>query len=268
MNTLIKPKMSGLIGMALFFYLLSYIISPLAGTVHAGTIVGSKHDFSALNTLSTPFAGVWEVQTASGFPLVIDEICVFCHTPHGASNNIPGYTKSVWLWNRTNSPPGGYTYAMYQSPTLSATISAAPTGVSMMCMSCHDGVTSIAVNTLLNAPGSGTGTVQANGISLPGAMGSIYNGTPFVGWGANVGETYPGGPSTINLSNDHPISFEWPANKAGLLTSPSDSRLRLFGATGKRMECATCHAVHDPSIVPFLAMPNTNSNMCRSCHIK
>jgi hypothetical protein len=250
----------------LFFLL--FALASIYNPAHAGTIVGSKHDFSALNTLSTPFAGVWEVQTASGFPMVIDEICVFCHTPHLASKNIPGYTTGVWLWNRTNSPPAGFTYAMYSSNTMSATVAAAPTGVSMMCMSCHDGVTSIAVNTLLNAPGSGTGTVSANGIPLPGALGNIYNGTPFVGWGANLGETYPGGPGTINLTNDHPISFEWPTNKTGLYNAPTDSRLRLFGSSGMRMECATCHAVHDPTIVPFLAMPNTNSDMCRSCHIK
>lgn len=253
-------------GMAIAFLLL--VLGPATNPAYSATIVGSKHDFSALNTLSTPFAGVWEVQTASGFPMVIDEVCVFCHTPHHASSNIPGVTGSKWLWNRTNSPPAGYTYAMYSSNTMSATVAAAPTGVSMMCMSCHDGVTSIAVNTLMNAPGPGLGTVTPNGIPAPGAMGNIYNGTPFVGWGANLGETYPGGPSSINLSNDHPISFEWPLNKPGLLSSPSDSRLRLFGSSGQRMECATCHQVHDPSIVPFLAMPNTNSDMCRSCHLK
>ena len=267
MITSIKPKRIHLIGLAMIFFL--SCLAPAIDTAHAATIVGSKHDFSSFNTQQLGgFAGNFQVQNASGFPMLIDEVCVFCHTPHGASRVVSGLSTSAqWLWNRVNSPPAGFSYSMYSSSTLSATIAAAPTGVSMMCMSCHDGVTSIAVNTLLNAPGSGNGAVTTlDGSS--GAIGNIYNGTPFVGWGPNLGETYPGGPGTINLSNDHPISFEWPTNKPGLLSAPSDSRLRLFGLSGQRMECATCHAVHDPTIIPFLAMSNTNSNMCRACHLK
>jgi predicted CXXCH cytochrome family protein len=93
----------------------------------------------------------------------------------------------------------------------------------------------------------------------------------FMGWGPNLGENYPGMPAntTIALSNDHPISFEWPSGDPGLSDPATiDSRLRLFGVSGMRIECATCHTVHDPANVPFLAMPNDNSNMCRSCHIK
>jgi len=244
----------------------------VAMPVSAATIVGSKHDFSAGNVLTTPFAGVWEVPSPSGFNLVIDEVCVFCHTPHGASKNVPGFTVPQWLWNRTNSPynpPTTYTYSMYSSATLSAIVSAAPTGVSMMCMSCHDGVTSIAVGTLLNPPGGGN-TVVANGIDLPGALGNVYNGSVFIGFGPNLGEIYPGGPSTvINLSNDHPISFEWPTNVASeLYSSPANTRLRLFGTSGRRMECSTCHQVHDPTYAPFLAMSNASSAMCLACHIK
>jgi predicted CXXCH cytochrome family protein len=136
-------------------------------------------------------------------------------------------------------------------------------------MSCHDGVTSIAINTLLNGPGSGNPTVTPNGIAPPGAIGTVYNGSLFLGWGPNLGGVYPGGSSTvIDLSNDHPVSFEWPSDVPGLQTNPTDTRLRLFGASGRRVECATCHTLHDPANVPFLAMSNENSNMCRACHIK
>lgn len=232
----------------------------------AGTIVGSKHDFSSSNTSTTPFAGVWEVPGTTGFPLVIDEVCVFCHTPHGASKGVPGLANAP-LWNRTNSNPIGYNYSMYSSQTFSTGISPTPTGISMMCMSCHDGVTSIAVNVLMNAPGSGNPTVTPNGITSPGAIGSVYNGSIFLGWGPNIGEAVPGVPSTINLSNDHPISFDWPSSTPGLRTSPTDTRLRRFGS-GNRVECATCHTVHDPTYTPFLAMSNTGSAMCIACHNK
>lgn len=256
------------------FLISGLLLILIAGPVIAGTIVDSKHDFHFGNIGNnppgdppTPFAGVWEVPGPGGFPSAIDEICVFCHTPHGASKNIPGLSTPTWLWNRTN--PTGLTYQMYSSSTFSgaATASTSPTGVSLMCMSCHDGVTSIAVNTLLNAPGSGNPTVSPNGIPAPGAMGNVYNGGAFLGWGPNLGEQIPGG-TTINLSNDHPISFDWPTNVPGLRTSPTDTRLRLFGVGKNRVECATCHSVHDPTTVPFLAMPNTNSDMCRACHDK
>ncbi len=250
----------------------------LASPSFALSIVGSKHDFSTSGTFSTPFAGKYYVGTDSdGFPMPIDEVCVFCHTPHGASKSVPGLANAP-LWNRTNSPynpPASYTYAMYSSATFSgaASISTTPTGISMMCMSCHDGVTSLAVNTLLNPPGDidpGAITVDP-AIGDPGAIGNVFKGQVFIGWGPNLGNIYPGGPSTVvNLSNDHPVSFEWPTGMSLKLNDPAsiDSRLRLFGSTGRRMECATCHQVHDPLYAPFLAMPNDGSNMCRSCHIK
>lgn len=257
--------------------ILAVALCLLASAASAASIMGSKHDFSSTSTSTTPFKGVWQYPNpATGFPLDIDQTCIFCHTPHGAAQGVPGLPNAP-LWNRTNSPynpPTTYTYSMYSSATFSgaATISTAPTGVSMMCMSCHDGVTSIAVNTLVNGPGPGNPVITTNGIPDPGAMGSVYNGT-FIGWGPNLGEIYPfqAGNTTIALSNDHPISFEWPTGMTGTkLNDPAtlDSRLRLFGASGRRIECATCHAVHDPAIPPFLAMPNDNSGMCTACHIK
>jgi len=249
----------------LLFVCLAVILLSVTPAI-AATIVGSKHDFSTYNTSTTPFAGVWEVPGPTGFPLVIDEVCVFCHTPHGASKGVPGLADAP-LWNRTNSNPVGYSYSMYQSPTHTIN-SATPTGTSMMCMSCHDGVTSIAVNVLMNAPGSGNPTVTPNGITAPGAIGSVYNGSIFLGWGPNIGEAVPGVPSTINLSNDHPISFDWPSgNPNGLRTAPTNSALRLFGV-GKRVECASCHSVHDNTYPPFLAMSNAASAMCIACHNK
>ncbi len=226
----------------------------------------SKHDFSLANAGGTPFAAAFQLGPNFGDP-IIEEICVFCHTPHGASTDSE---TSSFLWNRIN-PQGPNTYNMYSSTTFTAA-DAKPTGVSMMCMSCHDGVTSIAVNTLLNTPpvpGNSNPVVTidpSSGLASPGAIGNAYNGVG--GWKANIGETDPlvAGPYTINLTNDHPISFTWLAGKAGYYApGAQDPSLRLFN---NRVECATCHKVHDNSIPPFLAMPNTNSDMCRSCHNK
>lgn len=259
---------------------LTMVFGIFAGPAMAGTsVVGSKHDFSFGST-GTPFAGQFQIGLPNTPGIDIDEICVFCHTPHGASTNAQTGTL---LWNRTSSPPEGYTYKTYSSATM--TIPAPdslnggkPTGVSMMCMSCHDGVTSIAANvdnnvakpTLLNAPGFGNPQISVvpaalgGTLSEPGAIGNAFQGAPGFGWGPNIGNVYPSGPSTeVDLSNDHPISFEMPT-KAGLQDPVA---LRLFGTTKRRIECATCHLVHNPSIEPFLAMSNSQSLMCRQCHV-
>jgi hypothetical protein len=82
------------------------------------------------------------------------EICVFCHTPHGADTAAPAP-----LWNKrlgaAGVPAGGGTYTTYASlntPSLDGTV--APVGsISMACLSCHDGTQ--AMDNIINAPGSG-----------------------------------------------------------------------------------------------------------------
>jgi len=251
-------------------FMIGIMCSPLWA---ATSIVGSKHDFSTSNAGGpTPFAGVYQTVDGFGFGVNMDEVCVFCHTPHGASTDSAHGTNTL-LWNRTASPPSGFTgYNMYSSATFSVTATA-PTGISMMCMSCHDGVTSIAANVggvggtpvLINAPGSGNPDVILNDLSNDYvAIGDSYNGG-LLGWGANLGNKTRIDSGQIDLSNDHPISFNYPV-PSSVLVEPTNPKIKLFGAS-KRLECATCHTVHDPTNAPFLAIPNTNSDMCRNCHL-
>lgn len=240
-----------------------------AGSAEALTIVGSRHDFSTTGTGTSAFSGNFYVpDPVSGFTVPIDQVCVFCHTPHGAQTGV-----SAPLWNRTSSPPaGGYTYKMYSSSTMSASVPVGgPTGISALCMSCHDGVTSIAVGTLLNPPGDASPGQVTTTVPYNGVVGAVYNGDPLNGgWRANLGNIDPVAPGLkiIDLSNDHPISFIYPTNAPGI-KAPADTRLRLFGtAPNKTLECATCHLVHDNAFQPFLAMPNDTSQMCLACHIK
>ena len=90
------------------------------GAANAG-VVGSKHDLTA--------GGGAQATTT-----VTDEVCVFCHTPHGSDVNAP-----VPLWNKVLGAPGSYTqYSTLQTPTFDST--EAPVGsVSLACLSCHDG---------------------------------------------------------------------------------------------------------------------------------
>jgi predicted CXXCH cytochrome family protein len=123
------------------------------------------------------------------------EICVFCHTPHGANNSV---AKPAPIWNRRFNASSAYTtYDSLGTTTIDAT--AAPTGsVSLACLSCHDGTQ--AMNVMINTPGSGTVT------TLSGTWaGAAATASP-VGSLATAGKfTFIG----TDLSNDHPVSIQY-----------------------------------------------------------
>ena len=74
---------------------------------------------NSLHNLSSSGPGQIKSQT-------VDQICIFCHTPHSASPDAP-------MWNRRS---GGYT--QYKSSTTDAA-PGKPDGSSALCLSCHDG---------------------------------------------------------------------------------------------------------------------------------
>ena len=179
------------------------------------------------------------------------EICVVCHAPHAASNSASGP-----LWNHAVTSA---TYTLYSGgdpnggTDLEATsVMAQPVGVSKLCLSCHDG--SIAVDSF----GGATGTVT-------------------IAAARNIGEVTAG---TGDLSNDHPVSFPYPATDAEIVASAAGAVggvLPLFGAT-ETLECATCHDVHNTGIAvgqPFLLRVSNSTNdggaasgLCLTCHSK
>ena len=78
-----------------------------------------------------------------------------------------------------------------------------------------------------------------------------------------------------DLSNDHPISFTYDgllatADGGGLVTPASTSLVvtgvPLFGA---KMECASCHDVHNTlGIAKLLRVSTVGSALCLKCHSK
>jgi hypothetical protein len=130
------------------------------------------------------------------------EICVFCHTPHGADINAPAP-----LWNKrlgaNGAPAGGGTYTTYaslQTPSLDGAV--APVGsISLACLSCHDGTQ--AMDNIINAPGSG-------GLA---ADGGGNDGRAYTWTGTTVGANgaLNGGAALLgtDLSNDHPIGIQY-----------------------------------------------------------
>lgn len=227
----------------------------LSSIVYSGSIVNSKHDLQhAISTnpaLMSPFLNNY------------GEVCIYCHTPHGSGSIAP-------LWNK--STPAG-PYNVYTSSTMDSTTGNPPSGVSLACLSCHDGTT--AVDAIVNAPGTGAningpwyGVAQSGShfVMTPGtSCGSCHNGSV----GHNANNAYLG----TDLTNDHPISMTYPATSD--FNSPTDalkgwggsspSDIKLFSG---KVECASCHNVHDPAVVPFLRISNTNSDLCKKCHVK
>jgi predicted CXXCH cytochrome family protein len=204
----------------------------------SASVVGSKHD----------------LKTGSN-----TETCAFCHTPHFASSTI-----DAPLWNRNITNINVFT--MYTSPTINTSIPSRPSGVSLACLSCHDDVgAGSAVNAadshgVINVPGSGLGTGSYSGSCAkchPGMHGAdMYSPLLKIG---------------PNLTNDHPISMTYPtaAQDAGFFIPPDLQKgwtdVPLFGG---KVECPTCHNVHDPSKTPFLRRSNSGSALCFKCHNK
>ena len=209
----------------------------------AGTIVNSKHDFS-----SSGMGGNWGSTD-------VNEVCVFCHTPHNAQTVSGGP-----LWNRAPLSKTFKTYANAGSGTLTATVGQ-PTGNTLLCLSCHDG--SIAIDQFVRGAGAGKGMM---------AIGDVYYpGSPYGEGGPNIGGNYTGNPNVNDLSNDHPVSFTYDATLAandGGLKEPGATGLPLFSS---KLECATCHDVHNVKSVPgtkLLRVAIASSALCLSCHTK
>lgn len=200
-----------------------------AGVAMAG-VVGSKHDMTRIATQLGATPGT-------------SEVCVYCHTPHGANLNY-----NAPLWNKHDSTASG-TYQPYASPTRDGAIDATIGGVTKACLSCHDG--SLAVFSMVNPPNNG-GYVA----SLSAATGNL-----------NASGEMTGNPRlTLDFRNDHPVGIIYDSSlDAGLVTTPPASTPLIGG----KVECASCHDVHGGvANTPFLRVANTQSALCTSCHIK
>lgn len=260
----------------------------LAGfSVQAQGVVNSQHD------LTTTAGG------SQGGTTATDQVCVFCHTPHGADTTAPAP-----LWNKVLTPDGGrFTrYSTLNTPSFDS--QEAPVGsVSLACLSCHDGTQ--AMDVVLNKPGSG---------------GYVGTGDPIDGTiGIMTGEPVP--MLSEDLSNDHPISMQYAGGGVSATSQPDDGvfggtlgdpdfrapvretinagpiwwvdapggtvnvrektdmllytrdEATVTGGVQPFVECGSCHDPHNSSTqqagqVAFLRTSNAQSAVCTACHIK
>lgn len=218
----------------------------------------------------------------------VDEVCVFCHTPHGGILTGP-------LWN--HSTPAANTFTHYNTTTLSPylqTTLRANRDVqpeSLICMACHDG--SVAVDHLINKPNS----LNGNPVLIGAGTQDEYINNAGDNPGARIGGA-PGAATSGNsgdLTDDHPISFSYRLVLAESVYSPGGAKegelrpigpasdpasalsrgVRFYGSDSF-VECTSCHdphvdyvsGVNAANYAPFLITPNTGSALCLACHNK
>jgi predicted CXXCH cytochrome family protein len=184
-------------------------------------ITGSAHDFSGIHEGG--------------------QICIFCHTAHNADMTV----VDAPLWNHDTTTK---TYTLYNSPSMDA-VTTQPSGVSRLCLSCHDGT--VAVDS----------------------------------YGGNQGVIFLGGSLAIGadgLANDHPVSFPYTDSLADLdgeLFPPSSTPSGLGSTIARDMlsnsslECSSCHDVHNGGAAAsvddnLLIITQSGSQLCLTCHDK
>lgn len=180
MNANLKTKQ---IGKRLWYWIgAAAVAAVFSGASLAAGVTNTKHNLST--TAGNPGANKLTAGT--------DQICVFCHTPHGSDTS-----AVVPLWNKKLTSGPFTTYNSLGTSTLNGGVLAVGS-VSLACLSCHDGTQ--AMDNMMNAPGAGG--YNAAGARLAGAT-----------WAVAVGATglMPAGITNIgtDLKNDHPVGIQY-----------------------------------------------------------
>lgn len=201
-------------------------------------IIGSKHDLSATNFYGN-YAGA------------STEVCVFCHAPHGGSEELDGP-----LWNRKVTDTSAY--ILYNGNQ------EVPNNPTLLCLSCHDGVSATGAMSAVNAQDT------HNIINSPGAGHENQPATPNCYACHFSGDIYPGPEWTIgpDLTNDHPVSISYADAKSKNPSGFEPNPLNGLKLNNGNVECSSCHDPHDTTNPLFLRVSNTDSGLCNSCHIK
>ena len=266
---MIKRKWFVMIGAALA------LNSAWIGPSLSGTILGTKHDFTGLNARAGVVAMSHVAFSDYGSP------CVYCHIPpdksgSAAPGNAADTEQSIEAtlkqgaalggnpsWNRFLPDPDSYN--LYDSRSLENKVRT-PSPISLLCLSCHDGTMALDM-TVFKPNGWNNSQDAALHVRLNGGDDLMSCGKCHNGQVAHSIEIKHLG---TDLRNDHPISMQY----AGLNSKDADfwapdsrygfdNGVKLYDG---KVECATCHNVHDPDI--NLLLRATSDRLCETCHIK
>ncbi|HMJ91919.1 MAG TPA: hypothetical protein VK530_18990 [Candidatus Acidoferrum sp.] len=215
-------------------------------------IAGSPHDFSTNS---------WNTRKGT---------CTPCHQAHHTDAN-----QIAPLWSHATSEA---TFTPYSSPTMHAAVNA-PSGVSLACLSCHDGT--VAVNQGISGIIGSVGAVSIDAASVIGPDLHTTHPVSFVydsalaaaDGGLEDPNTYTiGSPKSQLTYSTAPVPATWSGTS---LAGKTISQAMLFGG---KMECASCHDVHkmegsSPSSGILTRLSGNDAGgkgsiLCRTCHIK
>lgn len=282
-----KPRVQSYRWFVFNFSSFLYLIFPLSTIVSAdGWDPGTQasNQFSISNTrhnLTQSYladrAGIMNIARSD-----YGEVCVYCHTPHGANRLI-----NTPLWNRTINQSE---YTIYDKPrTLNQPIGQ-PGPNSLTCLTCHDGT--IAIDSIINMPGSGNYSAAQEGamneVFLDSWTGAGIGNHWVLGTGTaggactfchNINQDFGAPDYTVftigtDLRNDHPVGILYPTTTAPhidfnepeltYVNNSGGGEMRVFDLNGNgypdkaeprmyntgdgpEVECASCH---DPHGVP------------------
>jgi hypothetical protein len=224
-------------------------------------IVGSPHDFSGES---------WNVA-----PSDHNSVCGTCHTPHHADSSVVPLwahqttTATFTMYNQANLAALGDTASQLQ-----AVVDNQPAGASKACLSCHDGT--VAINTYGGATQGGVGVTITNSANL----GTDLTHTHPISLTYNPALVGTGTGQDKWLFNPDSTSVLTPAS--GTFNPGNDMSINGFLLGGNhRLECSSCHDVHNQLGTPFdivnnpklvkivgVDAQNRGSLLCRSCHNK
>ncbi len=165
----------------------------------AGGLIGSQHDFSLGD-------GRWK------------DLCTPCHTPHEPKlpdAAVPG------------APPVRFVSYASDPTTLDRS--------SVLCLSCHDGVTAQ----------------------------DVFSGAHALSWATPVGT------STLPISGrvSHPIGVRMPLGDPTYRSPAEVQSSGLIKLPGGRVQCISCHDPHNTDRHPaMLVQSNRGSRLCLACH--
>ena len=185
--------------------IVAFILVMLLQLTAFGKVKGSPHDLAALDT---------------------GDACSFCHTPHGALPQTPGWSHKL----------SSTVYKIYQSSSLDAKVGQ-PTGDSKLCLSCHDGT--VALTHTQNRGGNG-----------------IYITPGDSNLGTDLSDDHP----ISFIYSDALVAQDPQIRHTSSL--PEDIKLDR----NNEVQCTTCHSAHDNTHGDFLVMSDQRSQLCITCH--
>jgi hypothetical protein len=238
------------------------MLPALSQAANSVGIIGSPHDFSTNS---------WALQHSSHL------VCEVCHSIHHTDTNSP-QTAPLWAHATTAT-----TFIPYSSSLLKATVGQ-PSGVSLACLSCHDGTVGI------NQPSSGaayggTAIPIAASFIIPDNVNDMHATHPVsftydaalataAGDLENPTTYHIGDNKSLLTYNSPPVPAAWPVPATSMAGQTIDQAM----LRNHKVECASCHDVHKmrgmapaSGILTVLTGDDANgkgSLLCRTCHIK